>query len=241
MKRQVVFEELRYSPGPGLGMAALGTAILLAGAPLAAGGSQADRLAVTTLALVVALVGGFVLFYGTCAAGRALFPLAFLAFAIPLPTALLDLTVEALRRGSAELAYVIFKLSGTPVYREGYVFALPGLTIEVAPECSGIRSGIGMFLTSLLAGYLMLETWWRRALLIAACVPLLILKNAIRIDTLSLLSIHVDPGFIEGRLHHEGGIVFFTIGLLLLYPVLMLLVRAETGSMGARHRAARAA
>lgn len=230
MRRRKVFESVRYAYLPGAALVIAGAAIYFAGYRFVAGSPEADRLAVTTLSLVVAWVGGFLFFYGAVAFRQALFPLLFLIFSVPLPTAVLEATVEFLRRGSAELAYVIFKLSGTPIYREGYVFALPGLTIEVAPECSGIRSGIGMFLTSLLAGYLMLEAWWRRALLVLASLPLLLLKNAIRIDTLSLLSIHVDPGFIEGRLHQEGGVVFFAIGLLLLYPVLVLLARGESGS-----------
>ena len=51
-------------------------------------------------------------------------------------------------------------------------------------------------------------------------------KNAVRIVTLSLLTIHVDPGYIRGQLHHEGGIVFFGISLVLLTPVLLLLMRS---------------
>jgi hypothetical protein len=50
-----------------------------------------------------------------------------------------------------------------------------------------------------------------------------ILKNAIRIVALTLLSIHVDPGFLTGQLHHEGGIVFFLLALALMTPILLLL------------------
>jgi hypothetical protein len=37
----------------------------------------------------------------------------------------------------------------------------------------------------------------------------------------------VDPSFLYGRLHREGGVVFFLIGLLLLAPLLWLLQRTE--------------
>ena len=104
---------------------------------------------------------------------------------------------------------------------------MPNLVIEVAPECSGIRSGLGMFIVSLLAGHLFLKNWWRRVALVVIAVAIAIFKNAIRIDTLSLLTIHVDPGIIDGRLHHEGGVIFFAVGLLMLYPVLMMLVKSE--------------
>jgi exosortase/archaeosortase family protein len=57
---------------------------------------------------------------------------------------------------------------------------------------------------------------------------MMILKNGIRIATLTLLSIYVDPGFLRGRLHRDGGIVFFLLGLLLLYPVLLFLQHGES-------------
>jgi exosortase/archaeosortase family protein len=56
----------------------------------------------------------------------------------------------------------------------------------------------------------------------------MILKNGIRIVTLSLLAVYVDPSFLFGKLHHDGGIVFFLLGLLLLLPVLLLLQRGES-------------
>jgi exosortase/archaeosortase family protein len=53
-------------------------------------------------------------------------------------------------------------------------------------------------------------------------------KNGIRIATLTILAQYVDSSFLFGRLHREGGIVFFVIGLLLLLPVFWLLQRGET-------------
>jgi exosortase len=227
LRRGEIFSAPRYAVAPGAAVLLPGVALLaggfLYGAPLA----EADRLALVTSGLVTVWLACFVAFYGTETFRKGLFPLLFLIFTVPIPTPVLDATIAVLQRGSADMAYVLLILTGTPVYREGFIFALPGLSIEIAPECSGIRSGIGMLMTSLLAGYLMLRSWTRRAALVMIAVPLLMLKNAIRIDTLSLLSIHVDPGIIEGRLHHEGGIVFFALGLVLLYPVLLALIKSE--------------
>ncbi len=56
---------------------------------------------------------------------------------------------------------------------------------------------------------------------------MMILKNGIRIVSLTLLAVHVDPSFLYGKLHHEGGIIFFLLSLLLLAPLLWLLQRGE--------------
>jgi succinate dehydrogenase/fumarate reductase cytochrome b subunit len=57
---------------------------------------------------------------------------------------------------------------------------------------------------------------------------MMILKNGIRIAALTLLAMCVDTGFLCGRLHHRGGVVFFLIGLVLLLAVLLFLQRSKT-------------
>jgi exosortase len=116
---------------------------------------------------------------------------------------------------------------GVPFLRDGMVFRLPGQAIEIAKECSGIRSSLALMLTTLLAGYLNLRSNTHRILLTAIAIPLAILKNGIRITALTILAVRVDPGFLTGRLHAEGGVVFFVIALLLLGGALRLLQRLE--------------
>ena len=48
---------------------------------------------------------------------------------------------------------------------------------------------------------------------------------------MTLLSLYVDPGFLVGRLHHQGGIVFFLLALFLLWPVLWFLHRGEVAGL----------
>jgi exosortase len=162
------------------------------------------------------------------AARAALFPLAFLLFMVPLPPILLAGVVGGLQRASAELSAAVFGLLGVPLYREGFVFALPGLTIEVAAECSGIRSFMALVVTSVLAVHLVLRRAWTRTTLLLLLAPLAVAKNAVRIVGLSLLAIHVDRGFVTGSaLHRYGGIPLFITALVVLAGLLALLVRAE--------------
>jgi exosortase/archaeosortase family protein len=103
------------------------------------------------------------------------------------------------------------------------------LTIEIADECSGIRSSLGLLLTSLVAGHVELKRSWTRVILALAVFPIALLKNAVRIVMLTLLSMHVDPSFLTGRLHHEGGALFFLLGLGMMVLLFLLLQRLETG------------
>jgi exosortase len=180
-----------------------------------------------TLSVVLVWAGGFLLCYGYVALRAAAFPLLFLLLMVPLPDVLLDRIVHALQQGSTEVSYLIFQALGIPVLRQGFLLSVPGVTIEVAKECSSIRSSLALFITCLLAGHLYLRTGWKMFLLVLLSLPLSVVKNGIRIATLTLLSIYVDPSFLTGRLHHEGGVFFFLLALLILSPVFFWLERSD--------------
>ena len=213
----------------GLGLLAAGALVYWFGQRHAAGASANDQLSIAMCAVVVTWVASFVLCYGTQAFRRGLFPMLFLFLMVPIPDAVLSRAIFWLQTGSAEVAGVLFELVGVPVLRTGFTFALPGVTIEIAKECSGIRSSLVLLITSLLAGHLFLRSAWTKGVLALSTVPLLVVKNGIRIVTLSLLSVYVDPRFLTGSLHRDGGIVFFILALVILTPVMWALQRCEAG------------
>jgi exosortase len=184
-------------------------------------------LSLQTLSVVLVWAGGFLVCYGFAAFRAAAFALMFLLLMVPLPQVVLDWTTHALQEGSTEVAYLIFRAVGTPVFRHGFLLSVPGVTIEVAQECSSIRSSIALFITCLLAAHLYLRTGWKMWLLVLLSFPLSLIKNGIRIATLTLLSINVDPSFLTGSLHHQGGFVFFFLALLILLPVFLWLERSD--------------
>ncbi len=186
-----------------------------------------DFLSATTLAIVLVWMAGFLAAYGTAAGRAAAFPLGMLFLTIPIPAYLVEKSILYLQSGSTTIAKWLFELVRVPVFRQGFLLSLPGLTIEVAQECSSIRSSLALVLICLLAGYLFLRSPWTRTILVLVALPLSILKNGIRIVTLCLLGMYVDPAFLTGPLHYRGGIVFYLLALLLLFPVMLLLRKCE--------------
>lgn len=225
-RRKSVFANVHHSPRIGLPLLALGAGLsYLAAAHLGADRGNSHFLA--SSAIVVSLIAAFALFYGPRAAKAALFPLGLLLLSIPIPPPIVSVAQVALQKASAEVTHVILNLLGIPVFREGMVFALPGVTIEVARECSGIRSGISLFVTGLVLSYLGLGSNWRRACCVLLTVPIAILKNALRISILSLLGAYVSKDYLLGTLHHSGGPLFALFSLSLLLVVLWGLRRNE--------------
>jgi exosortase C (VPDSG-CTERM-specific) len=163
--------------------------------------------------------GGF-LFLGNPLMKALAFPFAFLVFMIPLPNAAILGLENWLMRWSAEVAHWFFLWTGTPVYRTGQVMELPGMTLEVAPECSGIRSSFVLFITSLIASYMLLKSPLHRGILVAAVIPLGILRNGLRVLVIGLLCVHKGPHMIDSWIHHKGGPFFFGISLV---PLLLMI------------------
>jgi exosortase len=230
LEQQRIFPTTNFDYVPGAVLTAVGIFAALFTMRAGAEWSATDRLTGYTLALVALLIAGFTMIFGRQAASNGRFSLLFLFLMVPLPDAMLDYFIYWLQKGSADIAEMIFDLAGVPALREGFVFHLAHLSIEVAKECSGIRSSLALLILALLVGHLFLRTFWKQALFVVLGLVIMIVKNGIRIATLTILAQYVDSSFLFGRLHHEGGIVFFVIGLLLLLPVFWLLQRGETAA-----------
>jgi exosortase C (VPDSG-CTERM-specific) len=182
--------------------------------------APADSLAWTTLSFVLLVIGACFLSLGKQIVRRLAFPLAFLIFLVPFPDLVKETVESFLQHRSADAAELLFGIIGTPFLRQGVTFQLPGFSLAVAPECSGIHSTLVLFISSLIASQLFLRSPWKRAFFVLVVLPLGILRNALRIVTIGELCVQVDPGFIDSVIHRRGGPFFFVISM---FPFLLLL------------------
>jgi exosortase C (VPDSG-CTERM-specific) len=194
-----------------------------------AGPAPSDNRAfvLLTLSFLCCLAAGGFFFLGRSWMRAAAFPFAFLIFMVPMPDAMADALETASKYASAEAANLFFHISGMPFLRAGLIFQLPNITIEVAQECSGIRSSWVLFITSILAAKLFLKTPWRRFALVVFVIPLAILRNGFRILVIGLLCVHMGPQMIHSLIHRRGGPLFFTLSLIPLLLVLWLLRKGD--------------
>jgi len=215
--------------GFGVGVTVTCAAVLVAISAIALAGRITPdvRLALEMFALITFWIGSFVLCFGTKVSRFLLFPLGFLYWMVPLPAIVLNEIVRYLQEGSAIASKALFAVAGVPVLQDGLQLTIPGLTVEIAKECSSIRSSLLLLVTTMVLAQLFLRSPWRKALVITVAVPLSVAKNGLRIFTIAMLGTRVDPGYLTGRFHHQGGIVFFLIALLIIFFLLKLLERGE--------------
>jgi len=147
----------------------------------------------------------------------AKFPLGFLVFAIPLNV--LDSVGFWLRLWVVDAADAMARWSGIAVVRSGtQLFSAEGkFQYDVAAACSGVRSLQALAALSLLIGYLNFRSWWRRALVLALCLPLTYLGNVVRIG--AILFAAEAGGQIWGERAHDAmgfGVFVIVLGGVLL-------------------------
>jgi exosortase len=230
-KRKAIFSDTKWALVPGIGLLVIGVSFFLVAEVVQGQLSQHDYFCGLIASLVILTIGTFVLSFGTSAFRLAQFPLLLLVLMIPIPSWLLNWTVDLLQKRSAGATEFLFNLAGVPFVREGLGFYLPHNTnILIADVCSGIRSSIALLIASLVTSDVFLRSGWRKLALNVAVLPVSILKNGFRIVTLSLLSVYVDKRFLTGKLHENGGILFYLLGCGVLGLLLWRLRRSELDS-----------
>jgi exosortase C (VPDSG-CTERM-specific) len=213
----------------------IGFALLASGIAWRGNLSVNDGLALAALAFVSLVAAGGFLFLGARWMAASAFPVAFLIFMVPLPDAAVNWLENASMLASAEAAALFFNVSGTPLVRHGTIFELQNIVLQVALECSGIRSSWVLFIAGLLASHLFLKTRWRRIVLVAFVIPLGILRNGFRVFVIGLLCVHIGPYMIGSMIHRQGGPFFFALSLVPLFLFLWWLRRQEQRQLNLPH------
>jgi EpsI family protein len=83
---------------------------------------------------------------------------------------------------------------------------------DVAAPCSGVRSLMALTALSVLIGYLNFRSWWRRAVVLGLCFPLVYLGNVARIVAIVLAANAGGPAW-GNRAHQVMGYGVFAIVL----------------------------
>lgn len=158
------------------------------------------------LAMLVCLLGVVVLLCGLPVVRYIWVPWLYLLFAIPLPRHYYFMLTDPL----AQLAGVVavgflqilplddLDLTGSTIRylhdgRAGELF--------VADACAGMRATITLCALGVALTFISDRPWWHRAIMIAACVPIAVLSNFVRVIITCVLHIYVDKRYAEGTWH----------------------------------------
>ncbi len=185
---------------------------MFAGLALHAIGFVAQQGRVSIVALLIFAWGVLRLGGGRRWGNAAMFPLAFLVFAIPVNV--LDSAGFWLRMGVVRASAGLAHALGIDVLRNGTQLLAPDgrYQYDVVAACSGVRSLTALVALAALLGYLSFKTWTRRAVVLLLCVPLVYLGNVVRLAAIVFAAQLGGQGWGE-RAHDVMGFGVFAIVL----------------------------
>jgi EpsI family protein len=205
-----------------------GIPLIVFGVALLIAGMLGSINAAQQLSLVVTLTGLCLTLFGVPIFKRVWFPALYLLLMLPIwdqPISRLQIPSQLL---SARIAVAMLDAINVPVAREATQIMLPGLTLEVLKECSGVNQLIVVFAMALPAAYLFLTGNKRRILFVVSAVSIAYLSNGFRIALIGVLARHGYHEATRGTLHLLQGLIVSGVGYLLIGAVLSWLARGSS-------------
>ncbi|MDH5483580.1 MAG: exosortase/archaeosortase family protein [Candidatus Bathyarchaeota archaeon] len=164
------------------------------------------------------------------------FPLAFLAFLIPLPSEILYGLGSTLSIVSSKVSYALINSLGIPsTLTSEYgnpviqITRPSGTTISFAVDiaCSGIYSLIGFLIFAVFIAYIMRDKPWKKLTLFLIGFALIYILNIARIATILLIGYHYGEELALQLFHMLGGLTFIFVGTLVLLVFAEKILRTQ--------------
>jgi len=139
-----------------------------------------------------------------------LYPLGILVLMFPVPGFILTGITLPLQMVATKLAEHLLDFLGYSVLREGNVLLLPGMTLNVAEACSGLRSIMALTFLGQAYTYLFDSRPWMRAVMGVLVIPIAVVANSLRI-VISAIASSYNPQWGKGVYHDTTGWGMFVI------------------------------
>jgi exosortase len=220
-KQSAKLERLPLSPGN------MGILLVILGLFLLILGNLAAEHFTARISLIFVLAGMTWYLLGLPHLRPVFLAIAYLVFMIPLPSILFDNITFPLQLLASKLAVGSLQLLGIPVLREGNVIHLAGNSLEVAEACSGLKSLSSLLALGIIFAYFSQRLFWKRALLVLACVPIAVIVNALRVSVTGALTHYHGMAAASGFFHSFTGYVLFMAAFSMMVLVGLVLSRVK--------------
>ena len=148
------------------------------------------------------------------------FPLFFMLFMIPLPSAVVDTVTMPMKMAVSYVSENVLFWAGYPIARTGVILQIGQYKLLVADACAGLHTLFTLEALGLL--YLNIirhDSLLRNVMLAILIVPISFTANVIRVMVLTLITYHYGDEAGQGFLHGFSGMVLFLTALLLIIGV----------------------
>ena len=189
-------------------------------------GTPAVGVFLTRISIVTAIAGTVLLLFGWSRLRTVIFPLAILLLMIPLPAVVFDQLESPLQIATSIFSEALIRAADIPVIRDGNLLALGNVTLEVARECSGMRSAISLATLGLVFGYVPDSRPWLRVLVALLTLPVVVIANGGRVAATGIAAHYYGPGAATGFFHDLCGWLAFAAAFAIMLVLNRFLIWA---------------
>lgn len=211
-----VYKELKQRPNLPVSSSAWGFVFLVPAMILQALDAGMHTELLSAVSIVMALPGLSLLLLGWERTRAIAFPLAFLAFALPIPLGITENIHLALRHLATAGTAAVVPLLGIPVFVEGTTLHMARGALQVADACSGFSTLYAAMAVAFLTAY-STPSPARRAMVLLGAAPIAIASNMLRVIILVVLVVWRGPEVLETIIHPLSGMMTFALSLPLIF------------------------
>lgn len=192
---------------------------------------------------LLGVIGGLVLtLLGPQFFRLTLFPIAFIAFMVPIPELVIDTISFRMKLLSAGVATAVADAFGLVAVREGSFIRIPRGTLVVDDVCSGLKYLIALMAFGALYAHLSSVRTWQKWALFLLSVPISFLANIGRVTLMVIVGYQWGVAQVEKWYFHDlFGFVLFIVAFVCLFAVESLMLARRPSPRTGGEEDARAA
>jgi len=171
----------------------------------------------------IAVAGCVWLLYGWPCLRWSLPAVVFLWFMVPIPYRVETWLSLPLQGIATKLSTTALISLGQPAIAEGHTILLGNQTLFVEEACSGMRIFVGILALAFAFVLFSRWSWWQKAIVLMAVLPVAIVANAIRIVTTALLFQWVSGEAAHRFSHDIAGFVMIPLAAAIFWLLLTYL------------------
>lgn len=202
-----------------------GTAVLVSGLGILLIGRAIDIVGIQELSLLPSLAGVVLLVGGRDVLRLLWFPIAYLAFMMPVWDVVTERLHYPFQQLSAHVGGYLLQTVGIPVLQQGTYLQLPNVTLEVARVCSGVNYLVAVAAIGVPLAYLTFPDWLRRCVLVGFGLAIAVLANPVRVALIGVFSHFGLSTNLHGPGHLFQGLFVAGVGYVALLCGVAVLTR----------------